>query len=135
LSPLAKLGVALAGMGKVKPTLTKNRIRLAYAVAVVADVLELPITAVENTVIGMLPGELADGVVDIVVMGIMTRLLGFHWLFLPSFVLEAIPEIDVLPTWVGCVAYVVWQRKKEPAAATAPSHVEVQTSVPPPLPR
>jgi hypothetical protein len=104
-------------------------------VAVVADVLELPITAVENTVIGMLPGELADGVVDIVVMGIMTRLLGFHWLFLPSFVLEAIPEIDVLPTWVGCVAYVVWQRKKEPAAATAPSHVEVQTSVPPPLPR
>jgi Ca2+/Na+ antiporter len=47
------------------------------------------------------------------VMGAMIILLGFHWLFLPTFVVEVIPEIDMLPTWVGCVAYVVWQRKKE----------------------
>jgi len=108
-----------------KPDLTKKRIVLAYVVAVAADVLEFPITALENTGFGIIPGELAAGVVDAVVFGIMTRLLGFHWLFLPSFVLEAIPEIDVLPTWVGCVAYVVWQRKKERAQLPPPPAIPV----------
>jgi hypothetical protein len=62
---------------------------------------------------GLIPGEIVAGVLDCMVMGAMIILLGFHWLFLPTFVVEVIPEIDMLPTWVGCVAYVVWQRKKE----------------------
>jgi hypothetical protein len=116
-----------------KPALTKKRIILAYVVAVTADVLEFPITAIENTVLGFIPGEFADFAVDTVVMGIMTRLLGFHWLFLPSFLLEAVPEVDLFPTWVGCVAYVVWQRKKEQGPPPPPiiSEVKVQSSAPP----
>jgi hypothetical protein len=43
----------------------------------------------------------------------MTKLLGFHWTFLPSFCIEVIPGLDMLPTWVGCVFFVVRQRKKE----------------------
>lgn len=98
-----------------KPPLTRNRIIVAYIVAIVADVLEFPITATEDLSAGVLfiPAEAADGVLDCIVMGIMTKLLGFHWAFLPSFLIELIPEVDLLPTWVGCVALVVWQRKKE----------------------
>jgi hypothetical protein len=98
-----------------KPKLTRRRIMVAFALAVIADVLEYPITAVEITIFGAPSGELAAFVLDCVVMGAMTKLLGFHWMFLPSFCVEAIPGLDLLPTWVGCVAFVVWQRKKEQA--------------------
>jgi hypothetical protein len=113
-----------------KPTLTRNRIIAAFAVAVVADLLEIPITATEDLTLGTLaiPAEGADAVLDCVVMAVMTKLIGFHWLFLPSFFVELIPEIDLFPTWVGCVAYVVWQRKQEgPRPPLAPA-VDVQAA-------
>jgi hypothetical protein len=112
-----------------KPVLTRKRILLAYVVAGIADVLEFPITAVENTGLGFIPGAVADGVVDVTVMGILTWLLGFHWLFLPSFLLEAVPELDLLPTWVGCVAYVVW-RRKPPGVTTSLLPSSVSPSAP-----
>jgi hypothetical protein len=107
-----------------KPKLTRNRILVAYAIAVIADVLEFPIAAAEITVAGAPTGELAAFVLDCIVMGAMTKLLGFHWMFLPSFGVEAIPGLDLLPTWVGCVAFVVWQRKKE--RTSQPPVVDVQ---------
>ena len=96
----------------------------AYAIAVIADVLEFPIAAAEITVAGAPLGELSAFVLDCVVMGAMTKLLGFHWMFLPSFGVEVIPGLDLLPTWVGCVAFVVWQRKKE--QASQPPVIDVQ---------
>jgi hypothetical protein len=107
-----------------KPKLTRNRIMAAYAIAVIADVLEFPIAAAGITVAGAPLGELSAFVVDCIVMGAMTKLLGFHWMFLPSFVVEVIPGLDLLPTWVGCVAFVVWQRKKE--RTSPPPVVDVQ---------
>jgi hypothetical protein len=128
----------------IKPKLTKSRIIVAFAVAVIADLLEFPITAAEATVIGAPAGELGAVVVDIGAFGIMTWLLGFHWMFLPSFAIEVVPGIDMLPTWVGCVGYVVWQRKKadqpRPAARVVQA-IEVEDTPPkliharqPPLP-
>ena len=99
-----------------KPRLTRTRIILAFAVALIADLVQLPITAVEETGAFFVPGEIADFVVDCVAMAATTALLGFHWALLPSLLLEAIPGLDLLPTWTGCVAFVVWQRKKEQRA-------------------
>ena len=65
-------------------------------------------------------GEFAALVVDVVVFGVMTKLLGFHWMFLPSFCIEVIPGVDMLPTWVGCVFFVVRQRKKTQNVNTTP---------------
>jgi hypothetical protein len=96
-----------------KPVLTKERIKLAYAIAIIADLLEFPITAAEMTILGAPAGEGATCILDCIVMGAMTKLLGFHWAFVPSFLVETVPGLDLLPTWVGCVAFVVWQRKKE----------------------
>jgi len=122
-----------------KPELTRNRIIAAFAVAVVADLLELPITAAEATVLGAPASELGAGFVDIIVFGIMTRLLGFHWIFLPTFVVEVIPGLDMLPTWVGSVCFVVWQRKKKDARPPLDAVAEVQAveieSTPPKLGR
>ena len=116
-----------------KPPLTRKRIIAAYVVAIIADILEIPITATED-LSGMallLPAEAADGIIDCVVMGLMTKLLGFHWAFLPTFIIELIPEVDLLPTWVGCVALVVWQRKKEVPPAAPREVIDVTPRTPP----
>jgi hypothetical protein len=40
-------------------------------------------------------------------MLVMWRLIGFHPLLLPTFVLEVVPIADLLPLWTGCVALVL----------------------------
>jgi hypothetical protein len=127
-----------------KPELTKKRIVAAFTIAVIADILEFPIVAAENLSLGalLLPAEAADVFLDFIVMVAMTKVLGFHWLFLPSFLVEAVPDLSLFPTWVGCVAYVVWQRRKEPPPSrlSGPDAIDVAaapaaaTSLPPALP-
>ena len=91
------------------PTLTPSRIRLAYGVAVTADALQM--------ILGPLGWVLADQIVD-VIAGVATwRLLGFHPLLLPTFAVEFLPIIDMLPTWTGCVALVISRRKKQQAVS------------------
>ncbi len=101
------------------PELTKPRIIAAFAVASIVDLIQMPLTAFEFTG-GIFFGEIADGVLDTITMGITTLLLGFHWALLPSFMVEAVPGLDALPTWTGCVAFVVWQRKKEESDSSLP---------------
>ena len=87
------------------PTLTRVRILLAFAVAIVADGLQL--------FLGPLGWALADQVIDFVAMILTSWIVGFHWLLLPTFVVEFFPVIDMLPTWTGCVAAVVALRKRD----------------------
>jgi hypothetical protein len=42
----------------------------------------------------------------------LSRVIGFHPLLLPTFVLELIPVADLLPTWTGCVAVVIALRRR-----------------------
>ncbi|MBI3850279.1 MAG: hypothetical protein HY298_08325 [Verrucomicrobia bacterium] len=86
------------------PILTRRRIRLAYAVAITADALQL--------LLGPFGWTFVDQVIDVVAMILTTALLGFHPLLLPTFIIEFIPVLDMLPTWTGCVALVVSLRKK-----------------------
>lgn len=110
------------------PKLTKQKIAMAFAVAVIADAIQFPITAATATGVLTVPAEGADFALDCVVMVITSALLGFHWLFLPSLVFKMIPGFDLLPTWTGCVAYVVWRRRKDQAE---PLIVDVQEVLPP----
>jgi hypothetical protein len=111
--------------------LTKQKIALAFTAAVIADAIQFPITAATMTGVLAIPGEGADLMVDSIMTVVTSTLLGFHWILLPSFVFEAIPGFDLFPTWTGCVAYVVWRRKKEQATASVVDVVEV---MPPLLP-
>jgi hypothetical protein len=91
------------------PTLTPSRIRLAYGVAVAADGLQM--------ILGPLGWVLADQIVDVIAGVVTWRLLGFHPLLLPTFAVEFLPIIDLLPTWTGCVALVISRRKKQQAVS------------------
>jgi hypothetical protein len=101
-----------------RPPLTTARVRLAYGIAVVTDVLQF--------VLGPLGWFAADQALDVIAAAATWRVLGFHPLLLPTFVLELIPLADMLPTWTGCVALVVALRKRQqtmPEAPPAPGQV------------
>jgi hypothetical protein len=70
-------------------------------------------TDVLQFVAGPLGWVLADEVLDLIAMILTWRVLGFHPLLLPTFALEFLPVVDMLPTWTGCVAIVVALRKKQ----------------------
>ena len=67
------------------PVLTRNRIRLAYAVAVTADALQM--------VLGPLGWAFPDEVIDVAAMVLTVGAIGFHPLLLPTFVVEFIPLV------------------------------------------
>ncbi len=92
--------------------MTATRIRLAYAVAVAADIAQL--------VLGPAGWAFADEILDIAAMIAVTGLIGFHPLLLPTFVLEFVPVADMLPSWTACVALVVTLKKRQQIPAPPP---------------
>jgi hypothetical protein len=89
--------------------LTRSRVRLAYGVAITVDALQW--------VLGP-PGWLfADEILDVAAMALISGAIGFHPLLLPTFALEFLPVVDLVPTWTGCVALVVTLRKRQQTAA------------------
>lgn len=96
-----------------KPKLSQRRIICAFAVAIMADAIQFPATAATVTGVFAIPSETLDVLLDCVVMVITSLLIGFHWMLLPTVFIEAIPGLDLLPTWTACVALVVRQRSKE----------------------
>ena len=86
------------------PQLTRTRIVLALAVAIVADVLQFLLLPLEWLFV--------DQIIDVVAMILISAIIGFHWLLLPTFAVEFVPVVDMLPTWTGCVAGVIALRKR-----------------------
>ena len=91
----------------------------ALAIAVVADLLQLPLAL--GWLAALLPaGLLVAGppletlavAVDLVAAAATIALLGFHWVLLPTIVLEAVPVIGAAPTWTGCVLFVIWRKRQ-----------------------
>jgi len=80
--------------------------RMAWLVALAADGLQigaLPLFA---------PGGVspADTMLDVLTAALLIRLLGFHWAFLPSLLVEMMPGFDLFPTWTAAVLYVTHQQ-------------------------
>jgi hypothetical protein len=94
------------------PVLTRQRVWLAYAVAVTADVLQFAV--------GPLGWAFADEALDVAAMILEWRLLGFHPLLLPTFVLEFVPVADLIPAWTACVALVIALRRKQQGSLPRP---------------
>lgn len=94
---------------RAKP-LTRGRIAAALAVAAIADGLQFAA--------GPLGWVGFVQFIDVAAMIITCLLLGFHPLLLPTFVVEFIPVVDMLPTWTGCVGAVILMRKG--LSSTAP---------------
>ena len=98
--------VQRAVVGLQRPRrITPSQIRTAYVVAVGVDAAQF--------LLGPLGWVGIDEVLDATAMIVMSRLLGFHPLFLPTFVLEFAPFADMLPTWTGCVMLVARARRRQ----------------------
>ena len=76
--------------------------RKAWFIAIMADAIQI---------VGLpffWPGAVspADVVLDVAVAAILSRLLGWHWAFLPTFAAELVPGLDLFPTWTTAVFFV-----------------------------
>lgn len=114
----------------MREDLTPRAVQVARGIAVAADLLQIVLLP------AFLPGILspANNVVDVIVAAVLLRLLGWHWSFLPTFVAELTPFVDLVPTWTGAVFLAT--RHRVPAAP--PPEVVVETTAsrvePPALP-
>jgi hypothetical protein len=73
--------------------------RWAWIVAIAADAVQWVLWPL------MAAGAASpiNDVVDVAVGAILIRLLGWHWAFLPAFVAELVPGVDLVPTWTAAV--------------------------------
>lgn len=105
--------------------LTRARVILALALALTADFLQIVLLPLEWL--------FAQQIVDVVAMVLVMGLLGFHPLLLPTFVVEFIPVVDMLPTWTGCVVAVIALRKRARAKVLDVPAAGTPTTPPPRL--
>jgi hypothetical protein len=95
--------------------------KLAWLVAMASDAIQivaLPLFA-EG---GASP---LDTVLDVVTAGILVKVLGWHWAFLPSFFAELVPALDLFPTWTAAVFYVTRRRISSGEPEIIPPDVNV----------
>jgi hypothetical protein len=91
-------------------------VRLARVVAISADLLQ----------IGLFPlfGEgvlsVANDAVDVLVCAILVGLLGWHWAFLPGLLAEAVPALNLAPTWTAAVFLVTREGVREAPVPRGP---------------
>jgi hypothetical protein len=96
---------------KSRRRVTRTAAALALLIALAADGAQLFL----NTPLALLFGvgvEVVDAAIDALACALIIGLLGFHWILLPAFVIELVPLVDDIPTWTGCVAFVIWKRGK-----------------------
>ena len=100
------------------PKLTRTRIILALVVAVFADGLQL--------LLGPLGWAFVDQTIDCVAMVLVSWVIGFHILLLPTFVIELVPVLEDLPTWTACTAAVIALRKREQRPSPPPEKPAIE---------
>ena len=90
------------------PISPRTRFRAAMMLAIVADALQIVIFPL------FAEGALspADDVLDLAVAAVLVKLLGWHGEFLPAFLAELVPGVDLVPFWTLAVVsvYRKWKR-------------------------
>ena len=101
------------------------KFKTAMALAILADALQLVVFPM------FVEGALspADDILDIGVAAALTHLLGWHWEFLPSFLIKLVPGVDLVPFWTIAVAN-VWRKTRQMADASSMEKPPAQ--LPPP---
>src|SRR5258706_921421 len=94
-----RLGVQ--GHPRESRAMTPGNVRAARLLAIGADVAQIVVFPL------FAGGALApwDDGLDLVVAAVLTRLLGWHWAFLPTFFAELLPGFDLVPTWTAAVFF------------------------------
>jgi len=98
------------------PLSPRTRFRAALILAMAVDALQIfgfPLFA---------EGALspADDVLDLAVAAVLVNLLGWHWEFLPAFLAELVPGVDLVPFWTMAVISVYRKWKQITITAEEP---------------
>jgi len=72
---------------------------IAMGVALTADLVQLVLIPFFGW--GVLSP--VNDALDVAVGLILIRLVGWHWAFLPSFIAELVPGLDLIPSWTAAV--------------------------------
>jgi hypothetical protein len=111
--------------------LTPGRVRVAFAVAILADALELGLFQI------FAEGALSpfNDVLDVAVAVALVLLLGWHWAFLPTLVAEAVPVLTLFPTWTAAVLFVTRGRTAQRSSEAAAGPTRADRTLEPPAPK
>lgn len=104
------------------PRLTNARMATAISVALLADAIQIALGPAGFFII--------DQVGDVFAMALISWAIGFHPLLLPTFLIELIPGLVIIPTWTGCTLAVLALRKRAEANQTPSSY---SAGGPPPI--
>jgi len=91
--------------------MTPRRILIARVIAVAVDLAQF----------ALLPAELTpfNNVIDVVTALTMLGLVGWNWAFLPTFLAELVPFVDLVPSWTLAVMFAT-RGPKAPDSPGAP---------------
>jgi hypothetical protein len=79
------------------PLVTPRRVLAARVIAILVDLAQY----------ALLPATLTplNNAIDVVTGFVMIWLVGWHWAFLPTFLAEMVPFVDLVPTWTLAVMF------------------------------
>jgi hypothetical protein len=100
-----------------RPPLSKTRIRVAWAIALAVDAIQIPADAAGPA------GWFLGAGLDLITMAVMWAMLGFHWAFLPSFLTEWVPYLNLAPFWTLAVALATRGRGHDDGSLPPPKQV------------
>jgi hypothetical protein len=101
-------------------TISPTRIRAARVVAIGADLLQIVLFPLFS------PGFISplDDGLDVFVCLILTWLVGWHYAFLPSFIVKVAPMMDLAPTWTIAVFFATRGKKAPQEVPTTRVYAE-----------
>src|SRR5215469_6608612 len=106
----------------MKPNVSRTTLIAAYMIAICADFLQICLFPFFSE--GFI--SLLDDFSDVFVCIILSRLIGFHIAFVPSFLIKLIPIVETAPTWT--IAVLIATRHRV-LGGDKPEVVDVQSSV------
>ncbi len=91
------------------PLLTPRRVWIARGLAVLVDLAQVALVPASLTPL--------NDAVDVATAIALVALVGWHWAFLPTFLAELVPFVDLVPTWTLAVM-IATRGGAAPASAT-----------------
>ena len=105
----------------MRENLTTGRVRAARVLGITADFVQiglLPLFA---------PGwiSVVNDALDLVVAAGMLAHVGWHWAFVPAFLCELVPFLDLVPSWTAAVLIATRGGALTPGGPGGPERADV----------
>jgi hypothetical protein len=105
------------------PLPTPRRVWIARGLAVLVDFIQVALPPAEFPPL--------NDVIDVVTAIVMTGLVGWHWAYLPTFLAELVPFVDLVPTWTMAVFFATRGASAPPVVVVEPPRPEPDSALAP----